>query len=155
AVPAPAPRREAAAPPAPAPPPAVPAAAPERIAFTQAALTAAWPALAEALKRESFFLGTALAGCRVVSVAPPVVRVLPADAAARLPLEQQHEKVEALLREAVGAPVTLDLAREGGEAPVPKRLTGESLKAERLKGLREKDPALDAAAQELDLEIVE
>jgi hypothetical protein len=34
-------------------------------------------------------------------------------------------------------------------------MTDESIRADRLKGLRSRDPALDRAAEELDLEIVE
>jgi hypothetical protein len=43
----------------------------------------------------------------------------------------------------------------GAEAPRPRRLTEESLKADRLKAFRSKDAALDTAADALDLEIVD
>lgn len=47
--------------------------------------------------------------------------------------------------------------REGAAAPVerPKRVTDDMVKAERLNSLRRKNPALDAAIEALDLEIVE
>jgi hypothetical protein len=41
--------------------------------------------------------------------------------------------------------------REGGT----KRLTAEAVKAERLSSLRRRDPALDAAVRELDLELMD
>jgi hypothetical protein len=43
----------------------------------------------------------------------------------------------------------------GGEAPRPKRRTDASDRAERLQALRAKDPALDAAAEALDLEMTD
>jgi len=42
------------------------------------------------------------------------------------------------------------------EAPAkPKRLSEAAAKSDRLKSMRAKDPALDTAATELDLEIVD
>jgi hypothetical protein len=73
-----------------------------------------------------------------------------------LTLERQKERLAALLAKLVGEPV--DLALPGGDAAAtqpPKRLSAEGLRADRLKGLRVRDPALDAAAEALDLEIVE
>jgi len=44
---------------------------------------------------------------------------------------------------------------DAAAAQPPKRLSAEGLRADRLKGLRVRDPALDVAAEALDLEIVE
>ena len=59
----------------------------------------------------------------------------------------------------VGAPVRLRIAVAGEPEPpresAAKRMSESGIRAARLKGLRERDPALDAAADELDLEIVE
>ncbi|MBK5188211.1 MAG: hypothetical protein JJD97_08180, partial [Gemmatimonadaceae bacterium] len=41
--------------------------------------------------------------------------------------------------------------REGA----PRRLTAEAMKAERLSSLRRRDPSLDAAVRELDLELMD
>jgi hypothetical protein len=54
--------------------------------------------------------------------------------------------------------VTVVLGSAGAPAAEParaQRLTEGGLRAERLKGLRSRDPALDAVADELDLEIVD
>ncbi len=66
---------------------------------------------------------------------------------------------------ALGGPAGKDCRGPGGAgvwsdsdaapAQPPKRLSAEGLRADRLKGLRVRDPALDAAAEALDLEIVE
>jgi hypothetical protein len=53
-----------------------------------------------------------------------------------------------------GGQVKVQVALEPAEA-APKRMTKDDLRAERLAGLRKRDPALDAAANELDLEIVD
>ncbi len=158
---APAPRRaqpavtgQPVAPPAPAP------AAPivGRIAFTREALTAAWPDIVATARAESPLLGTALAAAQPDDVAPPrlAIRLTEQDAGLSLSLERQKERLAALLAKVVGAPVDLVVADAGGApAQPPKRLSAEGLRADRLKGLRVRDPALDAAAEALDLEIVE
>jgi hypothetical protein len=91
-------------------------------------------------------------------VAPPrlALRLTDQDAGLALTLERQKERLAALLVKIVGAPVDLVVA-DGDTAATqpPKRLSAEGLRADRLKGLRVRDPALDAAAEALDLEIVE
>jgi hypothetical protein len=49
--------------------------------------------------------------------------------------------------------VTVAQAEE--EAPKPRPITESSLRADRLRSFRAKDPALDTAADALDLEIVD
>ena len=60
---------------------------------------------------------------------------------------------------AIGRPVRLRVTAVGGDPnappPRPQRLTEASLKADRLRTFRSKDPALDTAADALDLEIVD
>jgi len=154
------------APPAvsPVPPGATTVAAPpttpvlDQVSFTREALTAAWPDIVLAARAESPLLGTALAATVPAAVAPPrlTLRLTDPDAGLALTLERQRERLATLLGRIVGAPVELVVA--GGDAtssPPPKRLSAEALRADRLKGLRVRDPALDAAAEALDLEIVE
>ena len=143
------------APPAPA---MQPAPALERVAFNREALSAAWGDIVAVARAESPLLGTALAATEPVEVVPPRVtlRLTDSDAGLALTLERQRERLAALLGKIVGAAVELVVA-EGDvtPAPAPKRLSAEGLRADRLKGLRVRDPALDAAAEALDLEIVE
>ncbi|HYC31685.1 MAG TPA: hypothetical protein VEB59_05310, partial [Gemmatimonadales bacterium] len=75
-------------------------------------------------------------------------------------LQAQAVSVEGVLRQATGQPLRLRVteAVDGPAAasqPRPRRLTEESLKADRLRMFRSKDAALDTAADALDLEIVD
>ncbi len=154
-------RRGAPTAPSPVAPPAPavqPAQVLERVAFNREALSAAWGDIVAVARAESPLLGTALAATEPVEVVPPRVtlRLTDSGAGLALTLERQRERLAALLGKIVGAAVELVVA-EGDvtAAPTPKRLSAEGLRADRLKGLRVRDPALDAAAEALDLEIVE
>ena len=143
------------APVAPAPAPGLP------IAFTLEGLQGAWATVVSALRERSRFLGEALAMTRPAAVEPPLVRVVLGEANPLLHerLEQQARTVEETLERLVGAPVRLRVeapADAVSDAAEPARRLSESgMRSARLKGLRGRDPALDAAADELDLEIVE
>jgi len=140
------------------PPPAPAAPSVDRVSFTLEALTAAWPGIVTAARAESPLLGTALAATMPAAAAPPhlTLRLTDPDAGLALTLERQRERLAALLVQIVGAPVELKVADGDAVQPQPpKRLSAEALRADRLKGLRVRDPALDAAAEALDLEIVE
>jgi DNA polymerase-3 subunit gamma/tau len=159
--PAAAPRRAQGAAPSPVAPPA-PAVATApiigRVAFTREALISAWPDIVAAARAESPLLGTALGATMPDVVEAPrlALRFTDQDAGLALTLERQKERLAALLVKIVGAPVELVLPEpEAVAAQPPKRLSAEGLRADRLKGLRGRDPALDAAAEALDLEIVE
>jgi hypothetical protein len=74
------------------------------------------------------------------------------------PLADQAAVIEEVASGVVGSPVRLRVTTQSEPAPAasaPRRMTDESIRADRLKGLRARDPALDRAADELDLEIVE
>ena len=142
--------------------PAAPAqAAPLPIPFTLEGLQGAWGAVVSALRERSRFLGEALAMTRPAAVEPPLIRVVLGEANPLLHerLEKQAGTVEEALERLVGAPVRLRVevpADAGTDAGEPARRLSESgMRSARLKGLRSRDPALDAAADELDLEIVE
>jgi len=67
--------------------------------------------------------------------------------------------VEEILSQVLGQPVRLRVVAGTAAGPVapapPKRISDASIRADRLKSLRARDPALDLAADALDLEIVE
>ncbi|MFL5507503.1 MAG: DNA polymerase III subunit gamma/tau [Gemmatimonadales bacterium] len=154
------------APPAPAPVPdsarsASPVDTVRGLAFTREALQGAWADILAEARLEGPFLGQALAACELGDVAAPVIalRMADADPGMALTLERQKERLAGLLGRIVGAPVELRLL--GAEPPAPsaktrpQRLSNQALQADRLKGLRARDPSLDAAADALDLEIVD
>jgi DNA polymerase-3 subunit gamma/tau len=157
----------AAASPAPAPPvehaaPGVPPAAPGSIPFTLDGLQARWAEIAAAAREHSRVLGPALEAARPVSVSPPEVAVTLSEEHALLRdgLRRQQEVVTQIISRGVGAPVRLvivDATAPAGAAPNPRprRLSEEDARAERLRTVQGKDPALRLATGELDLEIVE
>ena len=156
------PSRPAAQPPSPraAEPPSRPAAeAATQAPFTLAGAQSIWPSAIEAVRQQSRFLGEALVGTRIVEVEAPLVRIeLPeANPMSHETIERQARAVESVLAAALGAAVRLKVQGRiaEGDAPNPRPMTEASARADRLSGLRRRDPALDAAATELDLEIVD
>jgi len=73
-------------------------------------------------------------------------------------LQQEAPKVEEILTRSLGQSVRLRVrppTSEGAAAPRPRRMSDASIKADRLREFRAKDPTLDTAADALDLEIVD
>ncbi|MFN8652703.1 MAG: DNA polymerase III subunit gamma/tau [Gemmatimonadales bacterium] len=169
--PAPSPRFSAPQPgtaeaPAPAPAPAAtprPAAQPRRIVgeFTLEALLAAWPDLTQVAREQSRFLGEAINAARPVGISGAEVKLaLPDGNPIHLEaLGHQRSAVERLLTEAAGRPISIAITQGGPDAPSPaprtRRLSESEARAERLKVLKTRDPALEAAAESLDLEVLE
>jgi DNA polymerase-3 subunit gamma/tau len=122
------------------------------------AVSAAWPAIVAAVRAESRFLGEALAATDPIALDPPWLNVLMREPIAEQ-LHQEPGKVEAILSRSLGQPVKLRVtapAPPEGVAPAkPQRLSDSGIKADRLREFRAKDPALDTAADALDLEIVD
>jgi DNA polymerase-3 subunit gamma/tau len=154
-----------AAPVPPEAPEAVPPAAgvpPETIPFTVTALEANWAIIVAEARKESPFLGEALGAGRPIQAAPPslTIELLDPNPVIAERLTRQREVAQAILARYLGGPVHLTLG-SGAPAPDenaparPKRMSDAGARAERLQTLRKKDPALDAAADELDLEIVD
>jgi DNA polymerase-3 subunit gamma/tau len=127
--------------------------------FTLEGLTGVWPDLVAGARETSRFLGEALAGATLVSVAPPLVHLAPAEGNAiqAESLERQLTVIEGLISRAVSAQARVSLAAPPvpGAAPRSRRLSEGESRAERLRMLRAKDPALEAAAEGLDLEALE
>jgi hypothetical protein len=114
----------------------------------------------DAVRERSRFLGEAANALRPVSFEPPWLTVeLPASGGVfARPLAEQAGTIEDVAAGVLGTAVRLRVApaeRPAEPGAPPRRMTDESIRADRLKGLRARDPALDRAADELDLEIVE
>ncbi|MGH7517180.1 MAG: DNA polymerase III subunit gamma/tau [Gemmatimonadales bacterium] len=120
-----------------------------------------WDAIVSAVRDRSRFLGEAAAALRPVSFEQPWLTVeLPESAGVfARPLAEQAGMIEdvaaGVLGTAVRLRVTVPVEPAAAPAAAPRRMTDELIRADRLKGLRARDPALDRAADELDLEIVE
>jgi DNA polymerase III subunit gamma/tau len=125
------------------------------------AIRAAWPAVVAAVRAHSRFLGEALAASQPVTLELPWLTVLMAEPNPLFAdrLHQESGKVEEVLSRSLGEPVRLRVT--SGQAPAgaapakARRMSESSLNAERLREFRSKDPALDTAADALDLEIVD
>jgi hypothetical protein len=87
-----------------------------------------------------------------------VVTIRAGDAAHLEGLTHKQDAIAALVGAWVEVPVRVRVAAPGaamGATPRAARLTPQAADAERLKGLREKDPTLSAAVDAMDLELLE
>jgi DNA polymerase-3 subunit gamma/tau len=140
---------------------AAPTAVLDRIPAELEAVRGTWSELVAEVRAQSRFLGEALAATTPSSLEPPWLTVELAESnplfAERL--QAQARAVEDVLERSLGQPVRLRVveaaAATGAAAGVPRKLTEATLKADRLRGIRSKDPSLDTAADALDLEIVD
>jgi hypothetical protein len=145
-----------------APQPRSPAAPPDttaKLAPSLEAIRAGWPAIVVAGRIQSRILGELLASVDPSELAIPWLTVTlrePNQLFAER-LTQEAPKVEEILTRSLGQPVRLRVAMPSTEAspPPPRRMSDSSIKADRLREFRSKDPALDRAADALDLEIVD
>ncbi len=154
----PAPRRPSAETPAPAAP--APAPAMVRAEFSLEGLVRSWPDLVAVARAQGRFLGEAMASARPAAAeAPMVTLTVPDGNPIHVEgLERQRDAVQALLSEALGAPVHLGITAGGpgpGSTPRARRLSESESRAERLRVLKGRDPALEAAADGLDLEVLD
>jgi DNA polymerase III subunit gamma/tau len=129
--------------------------------LTLESLTQAWPDLTQVAREQSRFLGEAVAAARPAGLEGSVVSlVLPDGNPIHIEaLGHQRGAVETLLSVAAGRPLTIALAQSGSALPAApparRRLSESEARAERLKVLKTRDPALEAAAESLDLEVLE
>lgn len=151
--------------------PAAPASTPAETAladFSLEGLKGIWPGIVEEAGGISRFLAQALGATEPVEVVPPLVTLGLVDPGAHVdePLARNRGALERLVAQRVGQPVTVRLASAAGgsgrggkadQAPAarPKRYSEERVRQERLDLHRASDPALDMAATELDLEVME
>jgi len=158
--PAPPPARREAPPRSPAPPPPPAAAAPataRSVGLNLDALLGAWETIVSRGREHGSFLGAALAACRPVRVEgnTVVLELTDDNPIHREGIERQRAGLEAVLSEVAGAAATVKVAGAAVSAARPTRITPEGARAERLQKVRKKDPALDVAANVLDLEVLE
>jgi DNA polymerase-3 subunit gamma/tau len=125
------------------------------------AISAAWPAMVMAVRAHGRFLGEAFAATEPADLELPwlTVRMREPNQLFTERLLQDAAKVEEVLSQGLGQPVRLRVnaapATPGSSTSKPRRMSESTLKAERLQEFRSKDPALDTAADALDLEIVD
>jgi hypothetical protein len=125
------------------------------------AISSAWPDVIAALRSQSRFLGEALAATEPVGLDLPwlVVTMREPNQLFAERLDQEAAKVEEVLSRSLGQPLRLRITSHtqgaGTLIPKPRRMSDSSIKADRLREFRAKDPALDTAADALDLEIVD
>ena len=141
--------------------PAAPPSTTAKLAPSIEAIRAGWPAIIVAARVQSRFLGELVAAVEPAELALPWLNVTlrePNQLFAER-LEQEAAKLEEILTRSLGQPVRLRVSGppSGGssEPAKPRRLSDSSIKADRLREFRAKDPALDTAADALDLEIVD
>jgi DNA polymerase III subunit gamma/tau len=138
--------------------PAAPAAT-AKLAPSIEAIRAGWPAIVVAARIQSRFLGELLASVDPAELALPWLTVVMREPnqlfAERL--EQEAPKVEEILSRSLGQVVRLKINGPKQDAPASgaRRISEASIKADRLREFRSKDPTLDTAADALDLEIVD
>jgi DNA polymerase-3 subunit gamma/tau len=121
-------------------------------------LAAAWPDIVTEVRAGSRFLGEALAETTPGPVEGSSLPLLLAESnplfAERI--QAQAAAVEEVIQRHTGQPLRIRVTvAEGESAPKPRPITESSLRADRLRSFRAKDPALDTAADALDLEIVD
>lgn len=143
------------------PPPAPPIEPAFSVPQTTEGLRAVWADIVAAATRQSKLLGQALEHS-VPRIDEPgtVVLTFGADSAVfQEGVERQQGTVETVVSARMGAAVDVRLERghgaAKGSAPKSGRLSSSDLRADRLQTLRTRDPALDAAADALDLELVD
>ena len=114
----------------------------------------------EAARRNSPFLAQALAATRPRLAESDLLELTfgPEQAVFREGTERQRELVATIVSARMGRQVRVSVGLTSKPADTESRsarLTAADLRAERLKELRRLDPALDAAADALDLELVD
>jgi len=152
------------APPAAAPVPVPPSPVqPDRGPATLDRLRALWPRIVADMRAENPMIASLVAEATLTAVAGGVVTLTLSDAHHAEGVDRKRDALAQVIGRHVTEPLRVRVVTGGGpgagttEAPPVRgpRLTAESANAERLKVLRQKDPTLNAAADALDLELLE
>jgi DNA polymerase-3 subunit gamma/tau len=123
-------------------------------------LSPLWDSILATATRQSPLLGQALAHA-TAQFEPPATVILrfgPDNALFHEGAARQQGTIQTILSAALGSPmvVRLEALATAAAAPAaPRRLSAAEERGERLAQLRSRDPALDAAANALDLELVD
>ena len=142
-------------------PPSPQADEPPQVDFTLEGLLRARPDLVTAARSQSRFLGEALAAARPTQVEAPAVQP---GGARRQPDPSGGAGTAAGCGRAAPEPglgqdrprhAGRGASRGGGSSARARRLSDAEARAERLKALKARDPALEAAADSLDLEVLD
>ncbi len=120
-----------------------------------------WPDVVAEVRSKSRFLGEALDATMPTALEAPWLTLSLSEPnplfAERI--QTQARVVEAELQRLTGRALRIRVTESASEPDAPparpRTLTESSIKADRLRSLRAKDPALDTAAESLDLEIVD
>jgi DNA polymerase-3 subunit gamma/tau len=126
-----------------------------------AGMAEAWPDIVAEVRSRSRFLGEALAGTMPGAVEGSTLTLTLSESNPLFAERIQAEApaVEEVVRRHMGQTLRIRVTVAGGQEaaapPRPRSITESSLRADRLRSFREKDPALDTAADALDLEIVD
>jgi len=149
-------RDAASAAPVPRPPSPVPEAGP----LTLDRLRALWPRIVSDARARSQMLGALMAAAEVAAIEGTTVtiRLLEENTVHAEGLARQRDALAPLVGRYVTEPIRVQVvAADSGAASRarPARLTEDGARADRLTGLRAKDPQLDAAVEALDLELLE
>jgi len=146
------------APPVPLPPPPS-----EKGPATLERLRALWPRIVADMRAENPMIASLVAEAALTAVAGGVVTLTLSDAHHAEGVDRKRDALAQVIGRHVTEPVRVRVTVSGepgagGAVTAPprgERLTAESANAERLKVLRQKDPTLNAAADALDLELLE
>ncbi len=159
--------RDAAPAPSAAPAPGPPPAAAQRAAaepLTLERVRTGWDGFREAVGRRRRMLAAALEHTQPAAVADGTLTLAVAESDVHAEgLERGRPVLEDAAAECFGAPIHVAFAPAPGpagagpapEAPAPKRLDTQSDRVERLRAYRQRDQALDALADPLDLELLD
>ncbi len=146
----------------PAEPPSAPAPVRPLItgALTIESITDAWKGIVGQAKDKSPLLATVIEHLKPVALVGNQLTVVPDDEASHMAegAKRQLGAIQDHLSAALGQRLVVavvDPAAASVKAEKPKRLSEKDLKAEKLREFRAKDATLDAAADALDLEIVD
>ncbi len=141
-----------------APVPLPPSPVPETGPLTLGRIRSLWPQIVADARAKSQLLGTLVAAAEVVGVdgKSVTIRMVEANSVHAEGLERQRDTLGQIVGRYLTESVRVVLATSApATSPRPPRLTEESARADRLTRLRAGDAKLDAAAEALDLELLE